>query len=188
MEQVASINSLFGQYTLCRFNVNVSSQETRTETNFTTVTQHQRHGSTTSVNARNTDIQTIHIKDDQGQPKALKLIDLVIPCETGHQLTLYGLDQNHWFKGTNLTTDQSYQNLSLISSYVFPQRLIKWSLYLFILLGLIVAWSLSQGSIEWFIVGAVSALIVAALLSGMVHLFIGIPIAWYRKHQILSCL
>jgi len=188
MEQVASITSLFGHYTLCRTTVDVSSQATRNETHFSTVTQHQQRGSTTSVSSRNTDIQTIHITDEEGKPKALELIDLVIPCESGHQLTLYCLDHVQWFKGSNLTTQQNYQNLSLIGSYVFPHRLIKWFFYVMSLIGCIITWLLSEGHIGGIFFGVVAALFVAAILSGILHICIGIPIAWYRKQQILSYL
>jgi len=134
MKKIAEGTAVLQDYAVYELSGVVRSENTRSETS---VSGHIPAGNRNrggTISSKTTRFQTIYFKGENGKEDAVELVDLIIPCTEGHQLTLWGVNKGSWFEWKNHTTDQSAISKSPLTNFTMPIKTIKRAFYVVVIL------------------------------------------------------
>ena len=66
--------------------------------------------------------QTIHLSDSEGRRQVVELVNFVVPCAEGDELTFWGIKEDKWFAAQNRNTGRTYKKPLNARRYLYPRR------------------------------------------------------------------
>jgi len=190
MKEIAKGVALNQSYSIQELKGRVESETTRSETEThgrISGGQNRMSGVQGTISSKTTRFQTIYLKDDSGSEHAVELVDLIVPCREGHELTLWGINDGWWFKGVNHTTNKEIFSKSVIEKFAMPHKMIKrvtiiFGVFLFLAFAGILTGDISGLRVLW---GAIGAIFFGSLFYIFMHIP-GIIVRKMRSSQILA--
>lgn len=72
------------------------------------------------IKSKTTRYQTIHLTDGDGNRNVVELVDFLIPCAEGDEVSVWGVKEGSWFAGRNRSTRRSYRKRFGAASALYP--------------------------------------------------------------------
>ena len=72
------------------------------------------------IKSKTTRYQVIHLKDGDGNRSVVELVDFLVPCAEGDEVSVWGVKEGAWFAARNLSTRRSYRKRFGATSALYP--------------------------------------------------------------------
>ncbi|MFT7186565.1 MAG: hypothetical protein ACI84K_001968 [Pseudohongiellaceae bacterium] len=187
MKKITEGISILQNYALYELSGVVKSENTRSETSVSGFIPSKNSNMAGSVSSQTTTFQTIYFEGEGGKEQAVELVDLIIPCTQGHQLTLWGVNKGAWFDSKNHTTDQKASSKIPLTHFTMPLKTMKHAMYAVMLVFFCIFVGVLADEVSF--INVILSAMGAAIIGGIFYLLLLIPgkiVSVIRSNQIMS--